>query len=167
MVICVSYISYCTRNNTCLLSASCTSLIFFSGVIGGLKNVSLIWSCNNGNLTLTCEVPNPKLGIYIRNQSNDQQGYCLTYPTIFCHNSSGNISYNSSTNQTIFTVKIKNKESVNGKWTCANGSGEEDKKSDLKVDITCKLKINASNINFLNIISLLCVFVLQIQDLTD
>lgn len=98
-------------------------LFIFSVMIAGQKLVFLKWEIVNKTLMLSCRVDSLTFSIDFHNPKGKLVGYC--HPPVLesvCSSPNGSILQNLEINTTTLTIKIIDKETISGKWTCSHGS---------------------------------------------
>lgn len=113
-----------------LLTFSGFSFVFFNQVAFRCVDIK-------ETLQMICTVEDPGLGAYIFH-NNKEHAHCVSFPFISCISfTQGNVSVTVS-NDTVFTIASREKNSLNGTWTCRNGIGIRNENASIKIVTQCK-----------------------------
>ncbi|XP_063398898.1 uncharacterized protein LOC134683519 [Mytilus trossulus] len=91
-------------------------------------HVCFNWKISSSELILTCKVDNLHLKVIIGDQYGNMQADCLPpRPFSKCdpYYKNGSITQNPKTNETIYIVKGKIDNYINGNWTCRHGTRKD------------------------------------------
>lgn len=98
------------------------------GTFSCRSHVCLNWKISSSELILTCKVDNLHLKVIIGDQYGNMQADCLPpRPFSKCdpYYKNGSITQNPRTNETIYIVKGKIDNYINGNWTCRHGTRKD------------------------------------------
>ncbi|CAC5382471.1 unnamed protein product [Mytilus coruscus] len=86
------------------------------------------WTVDRRLLTLTCKVHRMVFSVSFHDPLNQEVAYCsppIPTQTCFSHYGNGSVYQQLSTNETVFVLRGKINNKINGNWSCLHGASKD------------------------------------------
>lgn len=86
------------------------------------------WAVDRQLLTLTCKVYQLMFSVSFHDPFNTEVAYCyqpIPTSTCFSHYGNGSVYQQLATNETVFVLRGKINDKINGNWSCRHGAWKD------------------------------------------
>ncbi|XP_052063333.1 uncharacterized protein LOC127703001 [Mytilus californianus] len=90
--------------------------------------ICMKWTVDRRLLTLTCKVHRMVFSVSFHDPLNQEVAYCsppIPTQTCFSHYGNGSVYQQLSTNETVFVLRGKINNKINGNWSCLHGASKD------------------------------------------